>query len=60
MRRAYRPNSSSKTSLAGVGSQARTARRYVQFDPIDAGGEIVVRAGPIEGYENPDWLVGAN
>lgn len=35
-------------------------RRYVENDAIDAGGEVVVRAGPIEGHENPDWLIGAN
>jgi hypothetical protein len=38
----------------------KTTRRYIQFDPIDAAGEVVVRAGPVEGHENPDWLVGAN
>lgn len=36
------------------------SRRYVENDAIDAGGEVVVRAGPIEGHENPDWLIGAN
>lgn len=37
-----------------------STRRYWEIDPIDVAGEVVVRAGPTEGTENPDWLVGAN
>ncbi len=36
------------------------SRRYVDVDPIEAAGEVIVRAGPIDGHENPDWLIGAN
>lgn len=50
---------SAKPKISPVRNKKKP-RRYVELDPIDAGGEVVVRAGPIEGHENPDWLIGAN